>query len=279
MTVPLFIPHFVCQHLTKKQLTQSFLIFYHPPSPRLIPIKTLHNIIGNFFKPSAVCAALGGTDNIKNYVYGDLKPSEWAPLAPLAVDLLFSKLKRKVTTDTIEQPDLRPFMAERWYPKKSPNLERDDFWHTALHTPSSPVFTAPTPPPPMVPDAVPPNIILPYSQAILHTLSTHSILNQLAHGALVQTYPTSVLFTNPFPPFTTHANPFLLSPPLLLKLCFLIAYFKGWESFQSSNAAIVLREESGVVTHYAFGSLDNFYRLYLFIFDSLQESFQFSLLI
>ena len=243
------------------------------------PIKTLHNIIGNFFKPSAVCAALGGTDNIKNYVYGDLKPSEWAPLAPPAVDLLFSELKRKVTTDTIEQPDLRPFMAERWYPKKSPNLERDDFWHTALHTPSSPVFTAPTPPPPMVPDAVSPNIILPYSQAILHTLSTHSILNQLAHGALVQTYPTSVLFTNPFPPFTTHANPFLLSPPLLLKLPFLIAYFKGWESFQSSNAAIVLREESGVVTHYAFGSLDNFYRLYLFIFDSLQESFQFSLLI
>ena len=112
------------------------------------PIKTLRNIIGNFFKPSAVCAALGGTDNIKNYVYGDLKPSEWAPLAPPAVDLLFSELKRKVTTDTIEQPDLRPFMAERWYPKKSPNLERDDFWHTALHTPSSPVFTAPTPPPP-----------------------------------------------------------------------------------------------------------------------------------
>ena len=66
-----------------------------------------------------------------------LKPSEWAPLAPPAVDLLFSELKRKVTTDTIEQPDLRPFMAERWYPKKSPNLERDDFWHTALH----PLFT------------------------------------------------------------------------------------------------------------------------------------------
>ena len=142
-----------------------------------------------------------------------------------------------------------------------------------------PLHPAPTPPPPMVPDTVPSNIILPYSQAILHTLSTHSSLNQLAHGALVQTYPTSVLFTNPFPPFKTHANPFLLSPPLLLKLPFLIAYFKGWESFQSSNAAIVLREESGVVTHYAFGSLDNFYRLYLFIFDSLQESFQFSLLI
>ena len=102
------------------------------------PIKTLHNIIGNFFKPSAVCAALGGTDNIKNYVYGDLKPSEWAPLAPPAVDLLFSELKRKVTTDTIEQPDLRPFMAERWYPKKSPSLERGRFLAYCL---THPLFT------------------------------------------------------------------------------------------------------------------------------------------
>ena len=243
------------------------------------PIRTLHNIIGNFFKPSAVCAALGGTDSIRNYVYGGLKPSEWAPLAPPAVDLLFSELKRKVTTDTIDQPDLRPFIADKWYPKQSPSLEREDFWHTASHTPSAPVFTAPTPPSPMVPSAVSPHIILPYSQAILHTLTTHPILNQLATGAIVQTYPTSTLFTNPFPPFKTHATPLLLSPSLLLKPAFLTAYFKGWETFQSSNAAIVLREENGVVTHYAFGSLDNFYRLYLFVFDSLQESFQFSLLI
>ena len=179
-------------------------------------------------------------------MYGDLKPSEWAPLAPPAVDLLFSELKRKVTTDTIEQPDLRPFMAERWYPKKSPNLERDDFWHTALHTPSSPVFTAPTPPPPMVPDTVPPNIILPYSQAILHTLSAHSILNQLAHGALVQTYPTSVLFTNPFPPFKTHANPFLLSPPLLLKLPFLIAYLRGGNLFHHPMLPLSYEKKVGL---------------------------------
>ena len=44
---------------------------------------------------------------------------------------------------------------------------------------------------------------------------------------------------------------------------FLLAYFKGWETFQTSNAAIVLREESGVVTHFAFGALQNYYRLYL----------------
>lgn len=98
-------------------------------------MKTLHNIIGNFFKPRAVCAALRGIDNIRKYVYGGLKPSEWAPLPPPAVDLLFSELKKRVLADTIDQPGLRPFMADRWFPKKSPLLEQDDFWHTAIHTP------------------------------------------------------------------------------------------------------------------------------------------------
>lgn len=34
------------------------------------PLRTLHNIIGNFFKPSAVLAALGGSDSIRKFVYG-----------------------------------------------------------------------------------------------------------------------------------------------------------------------------------------------------------------
>lgn len=41
----------------------------------------------------------------------------------------------------------------------------------------------------------------------------------------------------------------------------------------------MLREESGVVTHFAFGALQNFYRLYLFVFDGLHEHFRFSLLL
>ena len=34
------------------------------------PLRTLHHIIGNFFKPSAVLAALGGTNSIQNFVNG-----------------------------------------------------------------------------------------------------------------------------------------------------------------------------------------------------------------
>ena len=88
-----------------------------------------------------------------------------------------------------------------------------------------------------------------------------------------------MLFTDPIPPFKATATPFLLSSSLLLRTPFLLAYFKGWEIFQPSSAAIVLREESGVVTHFAFGALQNYYRLYLFVFDGLQEYFRFSLLL
>lgn len=200
MTTHSYTPLSDYQPYKKKRLIRNYPnsspLLSLKPTP---PLRTLHNIIGNFFKPSAVCAALGGTDNIRNYVYGNLKPSEWAPLSPSAVDLLFSELRKKVLADTTDQPDLRTFMTDRWFPKKSPPLDQDDFWHTATHTPSPPVFTAPAPPPPIIPPTVPPNFVLPYSHHILQTLTTHNVLYQLALRAIVQEYPTSVLFTNPFP--------------------------------------------------------------------------------
>ena len=47
------------------------------------PLLTLHNIIGNFFKPSAVLAALGGTNSIKNFVNGSATPHQWSPSPPI----------------------------------------------------------------------------------------------------------------------------------------------------------------------------------------------------
>ena len=110
------------------------------------PLRTLHNIIGNFFKPSAVLAALGWPESIQKYVYGGLAPSEWAPIGPSAVELLFTELKTRVHADTISDPDLRTHMAERWFPKKSPPLDKDDFWHTSARLACPPVLTAPMPP-------------------------------------------------------------------------------------------------------------------------------------
>ena len=243
------------------------------------PLRTLHNIIGNFFKPSAVLAALGGPDGIRKFVYGGQAPSEWAPKPPTAVELQFTLLKEKVLADTIQNPELRSFMAERWFPQKSPPLDNDDFWHSCLHTPATLVVTSTLPSTSSSTTAPSLQVPSPYSPAILHTLERFTPLNQLAQQAVSALYPTSILFTDPIPPFKFTATPFLLSPSLLLRTPFLLAYFKGWETFQTSNAAIVLREESGVVTHFAFGARQNFYRLYLFVFDGLQEHFRFSLLL
>ena len=109
------------------------------------PLRTLHNIIGNFFKPSAVLAALGGSDSTRKFVYGGQAPNEWAPKPPTAVELQFTLLRERVLSDTIQNPELRSFMAERWFPKKSPPLDKDDFWHSSLHTPPSLVVTAASP--------------------------------------------------------------------------------------------------------------------------------------
>ena len=243
------------------------------------PLRTLHNIIGNFFKPSAVLAALGGPDSIRKFVYGGQAPNEWAPKPPTAVELQFTLLRERVLSDTIQNPELRSFMAERWFPKNSPPLDKDDFWHSSLHTPPTLVVTAASPSAPSATPAPSSQLPSPYSPAILHTLESFPPLNLLAQHAVSTLYPTSMLFTDPIPPFKSTATPFLLSSSLLLRAPFLLAYFKGWEIFQPSTAAIVLREESGVVTHFAFGALQNYYRLYLFVFDGLQEHFRFSLLL
>ena len=72
------------------------------------PLRTLHNIIGNFFKPSAVLAALGGADRIKNFVNGANTPNQWQPSSPSQVDKAFSTLKHIVAQNITSQPTLSP---------------------------------------------------------------------------------------------------------------------------------------------------------------------------
>ena len=97
------------------------------------PLRTLHNIIGNFFKPSAVLAALGGSDSIRKFVYGGQAPNEWAPKPPTAVELQFTLLRERVLSDTIQNPELRSFMADRWFPK-NPHLSTKTTFGTHLFT-------------------------------------------------------------------------------------------------------------------------------------------------
>jgi len=79
-------------------------------------IRTLHNIIGNFFKPSAVLAALGGTTSIQNYVQGHVTPNQWSPLPPEQVELKFTELRNYVLSATTNLPTLHPHIVSRWFP-------------------------------------------------------------------------------------------------------------------------------------------------------------------
>ena len=65
----------------------------------------------------------------------------------------------------------------------------------------------------------------------------------------------------------------------VLKLPFLTSYFRGWETLQSSSAALVLYEDAGTISSFAYGSVENFSRLYFFVFNPLHDHLQFSLLI
>ena len=232
------------------------------------PVRTLHNIIGNFFKPSAVLAALGGPESIQKYVYGGLAPSEWAPIGPAAVELLFQELKTKVHSDTISDPDLRTHMSERWFPKKTPPIDKDDFWHTSVRVTCPPVLTAPMPALPLVNSASMVQLVSPFSAHV------DQYLSQQAH-----TYSIDVLLSQQVPPFNPPVLPFFLNSSLILKLPFLTSYFRGWETLQTASAALVLYEDAGSISSFAFGSVENFSRLFLLIFNPLQEHLQFCLLI
>ena len=97
------------------------------------PLRTLHNIIGNFFKPSAVLAALGGANSIINFVNGSTTPNQWSPSSPAQVNHNFSDLKSVVIKNITSLPTLHPHLAEKWYPK---NL-------LAIRTAKCPLILAP----------------------------------------------------------------------------------------------------------------------------------------
>lgn len=106
------------------------------------PLFTLHNIIGNFFKPSAVLAALGGPDNIQNYVSGETQPHLWSPASPSLVESNFNTLRTRVLQDSSDQAHLQSHIAQRWFPKHLHKLDTDDYWFTSRSSAPPPVQTA-----------------------------------------------------------------------------------------------------------------------------------------
>ena len=203
------------------------------------PLRTLHNIIGNFFKPSAVLAALGGTNRIKNFVNGSAAPHQWSPSPPDQVDKEISNLRVTVLKDITPRPTLHPHLVEKWYPKNLPKLETPDFWHKVLHLQTPPVFTSPPSPLPSPPVAVPKKFIPPLSPLTLRQLQKVDALYQFTVQAIFHEYPLDTLLTSAVPPFKAIALPILLTTSHLRKFCFLKSFFQGWELCQSSAALVV----------------------------------------
>ena len=231
------------------------------------PLRTLHNIIGNFFKPSAVLAALGGADRLSNFVNGANTPNQWQPSSPSQVDTAFSNLKQTVSQSITSQPTLHSHLVEKWYPKNLPKLESLDFWHKAFHLQTPPVLTSPMTPLPTPPPTAPKQFISPLSPLALGQLQKFDALYQLTTKAIFHNYHLDVLLSAPFPPFKSLALPILLSTSHLKKFNFLKSYFQGWELTQSSVVILVLYEDANHVEFFSFGPISSYQQLYLLSFS------------
>ena len=164
------------------------------------PLRTLHNIIGNCFKPSAVLAALGGTHSIQNFVNGSSTPHQWAPSSPSKVNQDFTVLRTAVVQDIASQPTLHPYLAEQWFPKTVPKLDSDDFWHKAIHMQTPLVFTSPAVAQPPLPSAS--NRVLPFplSAQVQTYVQQFGTLHDLLILAPFHTYNLDRILSPGLPP-------------------------------------------------------------------------------
>ena len=239
------------------------------------PLRTLHNIIGNFFKPSAVLAALGGTHSIQNFVNGSTTPHQWAPSSPSKVNKDFTVLRTAVLQDIASQPTLHPHLVERWFPKTVPKLDSDDFWHKAIHMQTPPVFTSPSVAQSPLPPASTPILPFPLSAKVQAYVQQIDTLHDLVILAPFHTYHLDRIFSPGLPPFDSVALTHFLTTSHLKKLCFRKAYFHGWELYQSTIAALVLFEETTTVEMLAFGAITSYKQLFVFSFSSASDTFEY----
>ena len=158
-------------------------------------------------------------------------------------------------------------------------LESPDTWHKSLNMQTPPVSTCALSTSPPLPMDSPIDIPLPISLKAATLLYTHDCLSVLIPHSVFSTYPLSSLLSNSLPPFFQIPLPIFLTTSHLQQLCFLIAYFRGWELFQTRQSLLLLYEDGDSVVLYSFGSISDFHQLYLLSFSSTSSTFEFALLI
>ena len=105
------------------------------------------------------------------------------------------------------------------------------------------------------------------------------ILVTLSNAAIHHPYPLDILLSKKVPPLIMPFLPLLFTTDNFHQHHYLQAYFQGWELHQNTNALVVIYENSGTVTLHTYGSLSEYYRLYLLVFSATSENLYFSLLL
>ena len=208
-----------------------------------------------------------------------LPPNQWSPLPPEQVELKFTELRNYVLSATTNLPTLHPHIVSRWFPSMVTKLESPDTWHKSLNMQTPPVSTCASSTSPPLPMDSPIDIPLPLSLKAANLLYTHDCLSALIPHSVFSTYPLSSLLSNSLPPFFQTPLPIFLTTSHLQQLCFLTAYFRGWELFQTRQSLLLLYEDGDSVVLYSFGSISDFHQLYFLSFSSTSSTFEFSLLV
>ena len=146
-----------------------------------------------------------------------------------------------------------------------------------MPTPSVNISPPPTLPPPPTTSTI--SLVSPLPAHVLTFLQLHPVLVTLSNAAIHHPYPLDILLSKKVPPLIMPFLPLLFTTDNFHQHHYLQAYFQGWELYQNTNALVVIYENSGTVTMHTYGSLSEYYRLYLLVFSATSENLYLSLLL
>ena len=111
-----------------------------------IPDRLMHDLIGNYFKPSAVVTALGGKHYLRKLKCGEFEPQTWKPCTPSVLLVEYATIRQQVLKDL--DKTLQGFCCQNPFPLGS-NFGDENYWHALRAMPyQRPKLTNAAPAPP-----------------------------------------------------------------------------------------------------------------------------------
>ena len=111
-----------------------------------IPDRLMHDLIGNYFKPSAVVTALGGKHYLRKLKCGEVEPQTWKPCTPSVLLVEYATIRQQVLKDL--DKTLQGFCCQNPFPLGS-NFGDENYWHALRAMPyQRPKLTNAAPAPP-----------------------------------------------------------------------------------------------------------------------------------